>query len=146
MERAPDGIDAVANVSSSDPWPSTDRSRRVRDTVEAALSDIILLGTDEQVRLAAAAAGLAASRPTHMAELVVSVRVFIRQVLDPDAIPDGLAIPRQGPSRSSAARGKGEGSGKDAAGGGGSERMGGGGVGGGGGGSVGFDDDHTHHT
>ena len=32
--------------------PGQDRSRRVRDAVEAALSDIILLGTEEQVRLA----------------------------------------------------------------------------------------------
>src|SRR6201991_54197 len=35
---------------------STDRSRRIRDSVEAALSDILLLGTEEQVRLAAFAA------------------------------------------------------------------------------------------
>src|ERR1700689_3661185 len=34
----------------------SDRSRRIRDAVEAALSDIILLGTEEQVRLAAASA------------------------------------------------------------------------------------------
>ncbi|WP_283177419.1 hypothetical protein [Gemmobacter sp. 24YEA27] len=33
-----------------------ERTRVVRDAVEAALSDIILLGTEEQVRLAAAAA------------------------------------------------------------------------------------------
>src|SRR5499426_3521346 len=36
--------------------PGSDRSRRIRDAVEAALSDIILLGTEEQVRLAARAA------------------------------------------------------------------------------------------
>src|SRR5690606_29002815 len=30
----------------------SDRARRIRDSVEAALSDIILLGTEEQVRLA----------------------------------------------------------------------------------------------
>ena len=34
----------------------SDRARRIRDAVEAALSDIILLGTDEQVRLAQRAA------------------------------------------------------------------------------------------
>ena len=34
----------------------SERARRVRDAVEAALSDVILLGTDEQVRLAAHAA------------------------------------------------------------------------------------------
>lgn len=33
--------------------PRSDRARRIRDAVEAALSDILLLGTDEQVRLAA---------------------------------------------------------------------------------------------
>src|SRR3954463_9640400 len=50
---------------------SSDRSRRIRDAVEAALSDIILLGTEEQVRLAAAAADeLAAGRPVHTHQLV----------------------------------------------------------------------------
>src|SRR5450432_997975 len=45
---------------------NSDRTRRVRDAVEAALSDIVLLGTEEQVRLAAnAAAELTAGRPTH---------------------------------------------------------------------------------
>jgi hypothetical protein len=36
--------------------PGSDRSRRIRDAVEASLSDVILLGTEEQVRLAAAVA------------------------------------------------------------------------------------------
>ena len=63
-------------------WPSSDRSRRIRDAVEAALSDIVLLGTEEQVRLAAlAATELAAGRPAQTAALVVSLRNFIRQVL-----------------------------------------------------------------
>lgn len=45
---------------------STDRSRRIRDAVEAALSDVILLGTEDQVRLAAhAATELASGRPIH---------------------------------------------------------------------------------
>ena len=35
---------------------STERQRRTRDAVEAALSDVILLGTEEQVRLATQAA------------------------------------------------------------------------------------------
>jgi hypothetical protein len=83
---------------------STDRSRRIRDAVEAALSDIILLGTDEQVRLAArAATELAEGRPVHTAELVVSLRNFIRSVLDLDAIPDTVTIPKQGPARPGAA-------------------------------------------
>ncbi len=83
---------------------STDRSRRIRDAVEAALSDIILLGTDEQVRLAArAATELAEGRPVHTAELVVSLRNFIRSVLDLDAIPETVTIPKQGPARPGAA-------------------------------------------
>jgi heme exporter protein D len=88
----------------------SDRARRIRDAVEAALSDIILLGTDEQVRLAAqAAADLAAGRPIHTHDLVVSLRDFIRSVLDLEPIPPGLSIPRQGPARPVANKGKGEG-------------------------------------
>ena len=88
----------------------SDRSRRIRDAVEAALSDIVLLGTEEQVRLAAkAATELAEGRPVHTAALVISLRDFIRGVLDLDPVPAGLAIPKQGPARPSAARaGKGE--------------------------------------
>ena len=58
----------------------SERPRRIRDAVEAALSDIILLGTEEQVRLAArAATELAAGRPVHTDELVVALReVFMR--------------------------------------------------------------------
>ena len=107
-----------------------DRARQIRDAVEAALSDIILLGTEEQVRLAArAAADLVAGRPVHTAELVVSLRNFIRQVLDLEPVPGQLQIPRQGPARPSATgRGKGDGGGNSGRGGGGGE----GGAGGGG--------------
>jgi hypothetical protein len=95
---------------------SSDRSRRIRDAVEAALSDIILLGTEEQVRLAAAAANeLVSGRPVHTHELVVSLRNFIRSVLDLDAIPAALEIPRQGPARPGAARGGGSTADKDGA-------------------------------
>ena len=88
----------------------SDRGRRIRDAVEAALSDIILLGTDEQVRLAAqAATDLAAGKPIHTHALVVSLRDFIRSVLDLEPGPTGLAIPRQGPARPVATKGKGEG-------------------------------------
>jgi len=108
-------VDAGSAVDASDAWPSSDRSRRIRDAVEAALSDIILLGTEEQVRLAAhAATELAEGRPVHTAELVVSLRNFIRQVLDLDPVPAGLAIPKQGPARPNAsgrAGSKGEGGG-----------------------------------
>jgi hypothetical protein len=80
--------------------PGSDRSRRIRDAVEASLSDIILLGTEEHVRLAvAAAAELAAGRPVETAALVVSLRDFIRQVLDLQPVPSRLVIPKQGPAR-----------------------------------------------
>jgi len=124
----------------------SDRSRRMRDAVEAALSDIILLGTEEQVALAArAATELSEGRPTHTAALVVSLRDFIRKVLDLEAVPANLAIPKQGPTRISATRGKGEGKGEGGgkgAGGG----MGGMGAGMGGMGShASFDNDQDAH-
>jgi hypothetical protein len=102
----------------------SDRARRIRDAVEAALSDIILLGTEQQVRLAARAASeLIAGNSIHTHELVVSLRNFIRDALDLAPLPSDLAIPMQGPARSvsSAGRGKGE-QGKDD-----SQRGGGGG-------------------
>lgn len=107
-----------------------ERSRQVRDAVEAALSDIILLGTEEHVRLAEAAArDLVAGRPVETAALVVALRDFIRKALDLDPIPADLRIPAQGPTRpGSSAGGKGRG---DTAGGG----KGGGGGGGAGGGA-----------
>ena len=93
------------------------------------ITDIILLGTEEQVRLAsAAAAELVAGRPVHTHELVVSLRSFIRQVLDLDPIPTNLMIPRQGPARPGAVKGdnKGEGRAQDRGGGrGGNKGMGG---------------------
>lgn len=86
--------------------PGGERRRRIRDAVEAALSDVILLGTEEQVRLAArAAAELAAGRPVETAELVVSLRNFIREVLDLDPVPADVAIPRQGALRPGAGGG-----------------------------------------
>jgi uncharacterized membrane protein YgcG len=91
---------------------SSDRPRRIRDAVEAALSDILLLGTEEQVRLAGqAAADMAAGRPIHTAELVVSLRNYIRLALDLEPISSSVNIPLQGPSRpqgSGARSGKGE--------------------------------------
>lgn len=90
----------------------SDRARRIRDAVEAALSDIILLGTDDQVRLAQrAAVELVEGHPVHTDELVVSLRDFIRASLDLGPIPADLAIPKQGPTRpgGSGARGGGEG-------------------------------------
>lgn len=122
----------------------SDRSRRIRDNVEAALSDIILLGTEEHVRLAERAVNeLVAGRPVHTHELVVSLRDFIREVLDLAPIPCDLKIPMQGPSRPAASSSKGgaERGGGDKQGG------GGGGMGGGGGGmGTGFHRDDEHET
>ena len=111
----------------------SDRARRVRDAVEAALSDIILLGTEEQVRLAASAAQeLVAGRPVHTGELVVSLRNFIRSALVLDPIADTVVIPTQGPTRPAPSGGRGRGeAGRE-----GGERGGGGRGGGGGGGGM----------
>lgn len=86
------------------PAPGSARARRIRDAVESALSDIILLGTEEHVRLASqAASDLSAGRPIHTAELVVSLRNFIRKALDLAPVPADVEIPRQGPARPQAA-------------------------------------------
>jgi hypothetical protein len=87
--------------------PRSDRARRIRDAVEAALSDVMLLGTEEQVRLAARAANdMVAGRAVEMAELVVSLRTFIRDVLDLDAIPGDVLVPHQGPARPASGGGR----------------------------------------
>lgn len=87
-----------------------ERRRRIRDAVEAALSDIILLGTEDQVRLAAQAANdLAAGRPVETAEIVVSLRRFIREVLDLEPVPPDVQVPRQGPLRPPPGGGRGGG-------------------------------------
>ncbi|GLQ08263.1 hypothetical protein GCM10007913_01950 [Devosia yakushimensis] len=124
-----EGEEAVEVVAGH---PGSDRTRRIRDAVEAALSDILLLGTEEQVRLAERAAReLIAGHPIHTHELVVSLRNFIRAALDLDPVPPDLAIPMQGPTRPSGAGGKGRGEGGGERGG---QGGGGGGQGGGGGG------------
>jgi hypothetical protein len=144
MKRNADGVTAESK-GSADRTSRSDRSRRIRDAVEAALSDIILLGTEGQVRLAATAATeLAAGRPVETAELVISLRDFIRQVLDLQPVPAELAIPKQGPSRAMSAKAGKEGE-KNSA------RQGGGALGGGaggaglGGGGYSHDDDGEHH-
>ncbi|KQM63293.1 hypothetical protein ASE75_12535 [Sphingomonas sp. Leaf17] len=105
---APLRLDAEAIAGS-------DRGRRIRDAVEAALSDIILLGTDEQVRLAVAAAhDLVAGRPVPTHDLVVSLRNFVRAALDLQAIPRDLVLPAQGPTRPAGTGGRGK-SDRDAA-------------------------------
>jgi uncharacterized membrane protein YgcG len=129
---------------------SSDRSRRIRDAVEAALADILLLGTEEHCRLAGqAASDLAAGRPIHTAELVVSLRNFIRAALDLDPMPDGVDIPLQGPARAQGGAGRAKsGGGKDGrqGGGGGGKAGGSGGAGMGMGMGLGMahgDDDHA---
>ena len=148
----PDATEADAaepDLPSADQTAGSHRARRIRDAVEAALSDIILLGTEDQVRLAArAAAELAAGRPVHTHELVVSLRDFIRKALDLAPVPADVEVSRQGPVRTQGSRGKGEGGGKGEARGG----RGGGGMGAGmgvgmgmGPGTHGLDDDDPHH-
>lgn len=128
--QAQDPTPEAGDESEAEPLRSSERARRVRDAVEAALSDVVLFGTEEQVALAAAAMrDMAAGRPVHVNRLVVSLRSYIREVLDLDPIPKDVVIPDQGPARpsSSGARGgRGEGG-----------REGGGGRGSGGGGGMG---------
>ncbi|MET0280270.1 MAG: hypothetical protein ABW278_03985 [Steroidobacteraceae bacterium] len=131
---------APAQPGSGEGAASSERSRRIRDAVEGALSDVILLGTEEQVKLAAhAAADLVAGRPTRTDQLVVSLRDFIRKVLDLEAVPRDLPIPVQGPARQMTAS-KGRGNAESG------ERGAGGRAGGGGGGGMGgVRDDAAHH-
>lgn len=110
--------------------PGAERRRRIRDAVEAALSDVILLGTEEQVRLAAQAAqDMVAGRRVETAALVASLRAFIRQALDLAPIPAGVVIPGQGPLRVAGGGGGGKREGGEVRGSGGGG--GGGGMGGG---------------
>ncbi|MBX3577269.1 MAG: hypothetical protein KF723_08665 [Rhizobiaceae bacterium] len=133
-EGAPSPEPAPA-ADDGDGMPASERARRIRDAVEAALSDIVLFGTDAQVELAAAAMReMAAGRPVHVHDLVVSLRAYIREALDLDPIPTSVVIPNQGPARpgSSGGRGgRGEGGGSGGGGG-----RGGGGMGGMGGGMA----------
>jgi len=129
--------------------PGAERRRRIRDAVEAALSDVILLGTEEQVRLAVrAATALAEGRTVETADLVVSLRTFIREVLDLESMPAELAIPKQGPLRPAAGTsrgaGRGQAAGSGARGGGGDRAGGGGGTGALAGGTL-EAEDAAHH-
>ncbi|CAN7559783.1 hypothetical protein LJR066_003872 [Acidovorax sp. LjRoot66] len=134
----PQETDASEAEESDLPSPtltSTERQRRMRDAVEAALSDVILLGTEEQVELAAKAAqDMVAGRSIETAQLVVSLRHFIRSALDLEPIPAAVTIPNQGPLRPAASGGA---AGKRAGGAGNAEAGGGRGGGAGGGGSGG---------
>jgi uncharacterized membrane protein YgcG len=146
-----------AEGSHTPPPSAIERAHRMRDAVEAALSDIILLGTEDQVLLAVKAANdMVAGTPIQTDELVVSLRNFIREALGLEAIPAGVSVPKQGPTRVQAAGRSNRAGGGSAGGGtGGSGRGGGGGAGGMGAG-VGMmgvaggahllgDQDDTHH-
>jgi len=140
--RAAEGKQAA----DEDEGGGSDRRRRIRDAVEAALSDIILLGTEEHVRLAERAVrDLIAGRSVHTHELVASLRAFIRAALDLDPVPEDVVIPPQGPARPSNSNARGKSDRAGAKGGGG---MGGGGMGmgmGAGLGSGGASDDIGDH-
>ena len=129
----------------------SDRTRRIRDAVEAALSDIILLGTEEHMRLAdGAVKDLVAGRPVHTHALVVSLRAFVREALDLDPIPADLTISMQGPTRPGASGGSRnagakEGGGKSGGGGGGGSRGMGAGGGAGEGAAGVVHEDAMHH-
>lgn len=100
--------------ASGEDHAGSDRARRIRDAVEGALSDIILLGTEEQVRLAERAArDLVAGNTVRTDKLVVSLRSFIRAALDLAPIPPDLEIPLQGPTRPSSSGGRGRSEGGD---------------------------------
>ena len=124
---------AREDATNPDPESSiAERRRRTRDAVEAALSDVILLGTEEQVLMATQVANdMVAGRSVETAALVASLRDFIRQALDLDPVPADVAIPSQGPLRVVAGGG-----GKRAAEGG-DGKAGGGGAAGGMGGGMG---------
>jgi type II secretory pathway pseudopilin PulG len=100
-----DDIDTLISAS--------ERRRRIRDAVEAALSDVILLGTEEQVQLAAQAANdMVAGRNVETAALVISLRDFIRTALDLTPIPADTVVPNQGPLRVGAGSNAGSNAGK----------------------------------
>ena len=134
-EQAAD-VEAVLPIERALPPSVAERRRRIRDAVEAALSDVILLGTEEQVRLAAQAAqDMVAGRVVLVGPLVNSLRDFIRQALDLEPMPTDVLVPAQGPARPAAAGGARAGGGAQggAAGG---RNAGGGGGGGSGGGAM----------
>ena len=139
-ERPEEATTALLEPDDDDDSPviggSSERQRRTRDAVEAALSDIILLGTEDQVRMAAQAAqDMVAGRPVQTAVLVTSLRQFIRDALDLETIPSDVAIPNQGPLRPNSMGGPGGRRGGNAEGGAGGGNRGGGGGGGGAGGA-----------
>lgn len=144
--RSQSAEDAEGGLELTGSGTGSERTRRIRDAVEAALSDILLLGTETQVRLAERAIReLIAGRPVHTHDLVVSLRDFIREALSLDPIPADVQVPMQGPTRpsSGASRGKSEREGGAGRSGGGAGGMGMGGMGGGMGGDP-FESDQRN--
>lgn len=126
----------AADDADAPPAFGSERQRRIRDAVEAALSDVILLGTQDQVRMAAQAAqDMVAGQPVETAALVTSLRAFIREALDLEPIPDSLRVPNQGPTRPGGTSGGARKGGAEA---GASSKGGGGGGGGAGMGAAGI--------
>ena len=108
-----DPIEGSTEIGSTLEAASSERRRRIRDAVEAALSDVILLGTEEQVNLAAhAAREMVVGNKVHLSELIVSLRTFIRNALDLEPISPELHIPDQGPLRPTVSSGKAGGGGR----------------------------------
>ena len=108
-----ESIEGATEIGSTLEAASSERRRRIRDAVEAALSDVILLGTEEQVNLAAhAAREMVAGNKVHLSQLIVSLRNFIRNALDLEPISPELRIPDQGPLRPSVSSGKASGGGR----------------------------------
>jgi len=71
-----------------------------RHQVEAALSDVILFGTREQVQMATlCATALLSGQPPPFDPLVVSLRHDLRVELGLEALPPELTVPPLGPSR-----------------------------------------------
>lgn len=139
LRGAPSGDEDAAGGEGG----GSDRARRIRDAVEGALSEIILLGTEEQVRLAAEVSRqLVAGERVRTDRLVASLRNFIRQSLDLAPVPADVEIPVQGPTRPSGSGG-GRGGGNQGGGRGGGGGMGGGGMGVGGGGMALGDSGHA---
>jgi hypothetical protein len=132
-ETPPAAADTEEPTQDVNGLAGSDRRRRVRDAVEAALSDILLLGTAEQIRLAGhAISELVAGRPVHTHELVVSLRDFVRDALDLEPFPADVQIQPQGPTRPAGAgggRGAGDSGDRASRGGGGGMGMGGGATG-----------------
>jgi type II secretory pathway pseudopilin PulG len=99
-EAATADLSEAEAVATTPELASTERQRRMRDAVEAALSDVILLGTEEQVELAARAARMKWRRDTtSCAVSMLRPATMSCAALDLEAIPASVAIPNQGPLR-----------------------------------------------